>query len=83
MLFTSTLGRHPVIAELLEAAARFAAWVVVDMVLDRVMYPVGSLLLKCITFGRYPGYRTSDNARLLISIFPFVVLLVGVTLWHL
>lgn len=70
------------ITEFLAAVARFAMWVVAELVLDRIMYPLGAALLKFVTFGRYPAYRTSENARRLISILPFVVVLVGATLWH-
>jgi hypothetical protein len=74
---------NAMISESQEALARFMAWVAVDLILERVMYPTGAFLLKVVTLGRYPRYQTSESERHLISIFPFVVLLVGVTLWYL
>jgi len=74
---------NAMIAESLEALARLIAWVAVDLILDRIMYPTGSFLLKVVTLGRYPGYQTSEGERHLISVFPFVVLLFAVTLWYL
>lgn len=71
------------IPDLLAAVARFAAWIVLEIILERVMYPSGAILLKVLTFGRYPDDQPSDIARTMISMLPLVILLVGVTLWYL
>ena len=64
-----------------EAVARFFLWLFAVLYIERIFYPIGWLMLKIVTLGRYPPPSPSERTREFISLLPLVVALAGVTIW--
>jgi hypothetical protein len=65
---------------LAEFIARFVGGFLVEVIFYSVFYPLGWLMLKIVTFGRYPPPSPQQHNRDLVAGFPLVVIAVGVTL---
>src|SRR4051812_43862126 len=65
---------------IVEAVGRFALWLFGTLgIVTAVFYPVGWLMLKIVTFGRYPPPSVSQRTKEIIALLPFVFGLVWIT----
>jgi hypothetical protein len=67
---------------IVEALARFVLWVFGTLILDivtMVFYPIGWLMLKILTFGRYPPPCAPQRTKEIIALLPLVCGLVWIT----
>ena len=62
------------LGELLEAGARLAGAAIAEYVL----HPVGVLILRALSFGRYPP-RDRDYNHMVVSMVPLVLIVVVAT----
>ena len=65
---------------LLEFIARFVGGFLVEVIFYSVLYPIGWLMLKAITFGRYPPPAPLRHNRELVACLPLVAMLFGITI---
>lgn len=64
----------------LEALAELVARFVVEFLFYTVFYGIGWVMLKTVTFGRYPPPRPEKHNEELVALFPLAALFVGFTL---
>jgi hypothetical protein len=65
---------------IVEVVARVVGQFVVDVVLVGVFYWPGWIILRMVTFGRYPPSQAQPHNREFVAVVALAVLLAGVTL---
>jgi hypothetical protein len=79
---TETLGvKHRMLEGIAEAVGRFFLWLFALLFIDKVFYPIGWVMVRVVTVGRYPPPSPSKRTREFIALLPLIVLIVGVTIW--
>jgi hypothetical protein len=64
-----------------EAIARFLLWLFAVLYIEKIFYPIGWLMLKILTVGRYPPPSPSERTREFVALLPLFAAIVGVTIW--
>ena len=64
---------------MLEALFEIIARFLVEFLFYTVLYGVGWVMLKAITFGSYPPPRPHKHNQELVALFPVATLFVGLT----
>lgn len=65
---------------IVEVAVRAVAQLILDVVLTGIFYWPGWLILRILTFGRYPPPRSQPHNREAVALVAFAALLLAVTL---
>lgn len=64
---------HRMLDALFELIAKF----LIEFVFNTVLYGVGWVMLKVVTFGRYPPRPPQKHSEELVALFPVAILFVG------
>lgn len=65
---------------LIEFIARLVWGFLVEVIFYSVLYPIGWLMLKAVTFGQYPPPPPREHNRDVVAAIPIVLAAIAITL---
>jgi len=66
------------LGDIVEGFAKFFGRLFIEIFLELISYQIGKIVLKILTFSRYPPGSNKDHCEGCVSLFGFIILIASI-----